>query len=88
MAGTRLDPGLVRRIAEKTGIKDASVRQQASRRAGRLGVRSEAALILWAQELGIGTTRHFNKLPPELQAPGTGCSTGPAGGRLARSAAS
>ena len=68
MPRARLDADLVKRVAAKANIKEASVQQQASRLASKLGVPSTVALIIWAGNLGLSTTRALNKLSPTLQA--------------------
>lgn len=68
MGKQRLDPTLVSKVAAKAGIQESSVRSGASRRGDKLGVPSEAALLLWAKELGIGSRRAFNQLDPQVQA--------------------
>ena len=74
---TRLDQELVKKIAaeKKTTVK--YVRKQVGRRAARKGIVSEAELINWARELGIGTGRALNALPAHLQSQ---ARSGPAGG--------
>ena len=54
MRKTKLDSRLLIKIAEATGKCLQSVREQTSRRAGKLGVSSLAAELLWAQSLKIG----------------------------------
>ncbi len=63
----RLDQALLFKIAEKTGKSIQYVREQISKRASRLGVVSEAAQILWAKELGIGTAGALQKQPANVQ---------------------
>ncbi len=70
MAGqrkTRLDPNLLSKIAENTGKPQKYIREQISKRASRLSITSEAAQVLWAKELGIGTAIAFRRLDPHIQ---------------------
>jgi len=64
---TRIDENLLQKIAQKTGKSKKYVREQISKRASRFSVNSEAAEILWAKELGIGTATALRKLPPYMQ---------------------
>jgi hypothetical protein len=67
VAATRLDPGLLDKLAAKTGKDVQYVREQISRRAGRLSIASEAAQVLWAKEFGIGTAAYQRRLDPHVQ---------------------
>ncbi len=62
-----LDQVLVRKIARKSNKSEQSVREQISKKATRLGIVSQAAQILLAQELGIGAARTLRALPPHVQ---------------------
>src|SRR5256885_9531453 len=53
-----LDRGLLGKLVKKTGKPLKYVREQISKRASRLGISSEAALILWAKEFRIGTSTY------------------------------
>jgi hypothetical protein len=64
---SRLDDHLLRKIAESRNKSDQYIREQISKRAARLGITSEAAQILIARELGLGTARALRKLPPHAQ---------------------
>lgn len=61
MPKQRLDPRLLEKLAKKTGKPTKYLREQISRRAGRQGVSSEAALVLWCRKIGIGATTFLNK---------------------------
>jgi uncharacterized protein (TIGR02391 family) len=63
MGKQRLDPRLLAKLARKTGKPAKYLREQISRKAGKKGVSSEAALVLWCRQLGIGATAFLNKQP-------------------------
>jgi Protein of unknown function (Hypoth_ymh) len=67
MAKTRLDKGLLKKVAKKTAKTQQYVREQVSKRASRQNVASEAALIIWAKELGFGTAAAQRQLDPHIQ---------------------
>lgn len=67
MAQTRLNPKLLAKIADRTGKSAKYVREQISKRAARAGIVSEAAQVLWAQELGIGSGTAHRNLAPHIQ---------------------
>lgn len=62
-----LDAGLMGKLVTKTGKPLKYVREQISKRAGRQGISSEAALILWAKEHDIGTSTYQRGLEPHIQ---------------------
>jgi hypothetical protein len=67
MPSPRHDQDFLKRLAKQTGKSPRYLRELASRRAGRLGISSPAALLLWAKEQGLSITRALNKLPGELR---------------------
>lgn len=67
MARPRLDPKLLKKLTEKLRKKEKYIREQISIRAGRLGISSEAFLIIWAKKEGIGTALYQRKLSPSIQ---------------------
>lgn len=68
MARTKLDSALLEKMAAKLKKKDIQlVRQGIASRAARWNVSSEAAQILWAKELGIGTAFAQRRLDPFVQ---------------------
>src|ERR1700676_4482218 len=68
MSKPRLNPDLLKKLAQKIGKSPQYLREQISRRAGRLGISSPAAQLVWAKEEGIGVTRFLNRLPGEVRA--------------------
>lgn len=67
MTQVRLNIKLLQKVSSKTGKKIKYLREQISKRANRYGITSEAALILWAKELKIGTASYQRSLPPHIQ---------------------
>lgn len=67
MSRSRLDPKLLKKLAERVGKKEKYIREQVSVRSGRLGISSEAFLIIWAKKEGIGTALYQRKLSPYIQ---------------------
>jgi len=64
-----LDPKLMSKIAKKIGKKDVrAINVMVSRKAARLGVSAEAALIVLAKEHGVGTSTYQRRLEPSKQA--------------------
>jgi uncharacterized protein (TIGR02391 family) len=57
----------LKKLAKRSGKSTQYLREQTSRKAGRLRISSPAALVLWAQEEGVSITRALNKLPPEVR---------------------
>jgi len=67
MANQRLDAKLLTKLANRTGKNLKYLREQISRKASRQGISSEAALIIWAKELGIGTASALRKSSGEIR---------------------
>jgi len=63
----RLNAALLDKIALKAHKPLKYIREQISKRAARLGISSEAASVLWAKQLGLGTGVALRKLPPHVQ---------------------
>lgn len=68
MSKGRLDKKILDKIAKKLGKKRTDVNVKVSRKAAKLGISSEAALIILAKELGIGTAHYQRNLDPSKQA--------------------
>ncbi len=68
MARGILDPGLKTKLSKQLGKPEKSINVMVSRRASKLGISSEAALILLAKQHGIGTLIYQRKLDPAKQA--------------------
>ena len=67
MSQKRLNPALLKKMAKKSGKSEQYLREQISRRAGKHGVSSTAAQLVWAKELRIGIGHAFNKVPAEVR---------------------
>lgn len=63
-----LDEGIMRKIADKTGKNLARINETVSRKASKLGISPEAALILLAKEHSIGTAIYQRGLDSAKQA--------------------
>src|SRR5258708_747664 len=63
----RLNQTLLHKVAKRLGKDPKYIREQVSRRASREAVASQAALIMWARDLGIGIASALDKLPVPLQ---------------------
>jgi len=55
------------KLVTKTGKPLKYMREQVSKRASKLGISAEAAMILWAKEFGIGTSTFQRGLDPHIQ---------------------
>ncbi len=67
MGMTRLDPILLQKISKKTRKNDQYIHEQIAKKAAKYGISSEAYLVLWAKQLGIGTGSFQRKLSPPIQ---------------------
>lgn len=67
MKKNRLNEKLLEKISLKTKYDIKYLREQVSKKANKLGITSEAALILWAKKLGIGTVSFQRLLQPHIQ---------------------
>jgi len=64
-----LDAKLMKKIAKKLGKSDlTAINKIVSRRAAKLGISSEAALVLLAKEHGVGSSVYQRSLDPSKQA--------------------
>ena len=63
-----LDPKILAKIAKKAGKDIPTVRRMVSKKAAKLGISSEAALIILAKEYGIGTSTYQRSLDAAKQA--------------------
>lgn len=67
MAKGRLDRNLLDKIAKNLGKKRTDINVMVSKKAAKLGISSEAALIILAKEQNIGTAHFQRKLDPAKQ---------------------
>lgn len=67
MVKIRLDSRLLEKLAKKIGKNKKYVREQISKRAGRLCISSEAFLVIWAKKEKIGTAVYQKNLPPYIK---------------------
>jgi len=63
----RLNQALLKRMAETLEKPVKYVREQVSKRASKLSITSEAAQVVWAKQLGIGTAHVLRHLDPPIQ---------------------
>lgn len=64
----RLDKNLLAKLIIKTGKSEKYLREQISKKANKLGIYSEAVLVILAKQAGIGTSRYQRLLSPHIQA--------------------
>jgi uncharacterized protein (TIGR02391 family) len=67
MPRKRLNPDLLEKMAAKSGKSTQYLREQLSRRAGRSGISSTAAQLIWARELGIGIANALGRVPTDVR---------------------
>src|SRR3989339_894652 len=67
MAKSRLDIKWLKKLAEKTGKSLKYLREQISKKANQQGISSEAALILWAKTMRLGTAVYKRSLSSNIQ---------------------
>src|SRR5260370_2169473 len=67
MSRRQLQPDILNKMAERADKSQQYRREQISRKAGRLGISSVAAQLIWARELGIGIAGALNRLPTEVR---------------------
>jgi Protein of unknown function (Hypoth_ymh) len=68
MPKQHLDADLLDKLVVKTGNSKQYLREQISRKAGKLSVSSLAAQFIWAKKEGIGITHAMNRARPEVRA--------------------
>lgn len=83
MPQKRLDEALLRKMAAKTDKSLQYLREQISRKAGKHGISSTAAQLIWAKDLGIGIANPLHKSPADVREEVRSAST-----RLSASASS
>ncbi len=67
MPPKRLDPKILNKMAARKNTTVQSMREQISRKAGREGISAEAAQVILARELGIGTASVLRRLAPHIR---------------------
>jgi uncharacterized protein (TIGR02391 family) len=67
MPKRQLDDDLLDKLRARTGKSKQYLREQISRKAGKLGVSSLAAQLIWATQERIGVTHALNKARPEVR---------------------
>jgi hypothetical protein len=68
MGRQRLDKALLEKLEKQTGKKRQYIREQIAKKANKIGVSSEAYLVVWAKQLGIGTAMYQRSLSHTIQA--------------------
>jgi hypothetical protein len=63
----RLNELLLKKMSAKTGKTIKYLREQISRSAGRQGISSTAAQLIWAKHMGIGIANALHKLPADVR---------------------
>jgi hypothetical protein len=67
MRRQRLDSVLLGKLKDKTGKELQYLREQVAKKASKLGISSEAYLVVWAKKFGIGTTNYQRTLDSSIQ---------------------
>ena len=67
MPKRQLDDDLLGKQETKTGKSKQYLREQISRKAGKFGVSSLAAQLIWAKQMGFGITQALNRTSPEVR---------------------
>src|SRR5437660_10397993 len=67
MPKRQLDDDLLGKQETKTGKSKQYLREQISRKAGKFGVSSLAAQLIWAKQMGFGITQAPNRTSPEVR---------------------
>jgi uncharacterized protein (TIGR02391 family) len=67
MSGLRLDQALLDKMVNKSAKSKQYMREQISRRAGKQGISSTAAQLVWAQDLGIGIANRLAKVTADVR---------------------
>jgi len=67
MPKRQLDDDLLGKLEVRTGKSKQYLREQISRKAGKLGVSSLAAQLAWAKQMGIGITHALNRTSAEVR---------------------
>jgi len=78
MPHKRLNPALLEKMAKRCGRAQQYLREQISRRAGKQGISSTAAQLVWAKEMGIGVANAFAKVTPDVREEVRSVGTAPA----------
>lgn len=67
MPQKRLHPDLLEKMAKRSGKSKQYLREQISRKAGRLGISSAAAQLVWAKDLGIGIANALGRVSADVR---------------------
>jgi len=63
----KLDQKLLEKLANKLRKPTKYVKEQVSKKASKNNVQSEAYLVKWAKDVGIGCQTYFNRLDPNIK---------------------
>ena len=64
----KYDPGLIKKLSEKTGSTPKSITEQISKRALKHNVSEEAELANWARSKKISASSYIRRLPSDIKA--------------------